>query len=59
MKIVTINQMRQIEQECVQFGLPTDVLMENAGKASAEEVRQILGNIKQQHIPRRSMERNV
>ena len=50
MKIVTSEQMRQIEQECAKIGLPTDVLMENAGKAVAEEVRQILGKINQQHI---------
>ena len=50
MKIVTTNQMRQIEQECAKAGLPTSVLMENAGKAVAEAVRQILGAIDQQHI---------
>jgi len=50
MKIVTVEQMRQIEQKCAEIGLPTDVLMENAGKAVAEEVRRILGNIKQQRI---------
>jgi len=42
--------MRQIEQECAEIGLPTDELMENAGKAVAEEVRQIMGNIDQQRI---------
>ncbi|MFC1903936.1 NAD(P)H-hydrate dehydratase [Chloroflexota bacterium] len=50
MKIVTSEQMRDIEQACAKTGLPTDVLMENAGKAVAEEVRKILGAIKQQHI---------
>ncbi|MCL0057538.1 NAD(P)H-hydrate dehydratase [Dehalococcoidales bacterium] len=50
MKILTTSQMRQIEQECAQIGLTTDVLMENAGKAVAEEVRQILGTIDKQHI---------
>ena len=35
--------MRRVEQECAKLGLPPDVLMENAGKAVAEEVRQILG----------------
>ena len=50
MKIVTIDQMHRIEQECTQVGLPTDMLMENAGKAVAEEVRQILGTVNQQHI---------
>ena len=47
MKIVTSDQMRHIEQECAKIGLPTHVLMENAGKAVAEEVRRILGNINQ------------
>jgi len=50
MKIVTSEQMRQIEQECARIGLPTDVLMENAGKAVAEEARRILSTIDQQHI---------
>ena len=42
MKIVTAEEMRQIEQECASIGLPTDVLMENAGKAVAEEIKNIL-----------------
>lgn len=50
MKIVTVEQMRQIEQKCAETGLPTDVLMENAGKAVAEEVRRILSSIRQQRI---------
>jgi len=49
-KILTSSQMRQIEQECTKIGLSTDVLMENAGKAVAEEVRQILGAIDKQYI---------
>jgi len=50
MKILTTSQMRQVEESCAQIGLTTDVLMENAGKAVAEEVRRILGSIDQQHI---------
>jgi len=50
MKIVTSEQMRQIDQECAKVGLPTNVLMENAGKAVAEETRRILGTIDQQSI---------
>ena len=50
MKIVTADQMRQIDRECGNIGLPTNVLMENAGKAVAEGVRQILGTTDQQHI---------
>lgn len=50
MKIVTADQMRQIDETCGTIGLPTDVLMEKAGKAVAEEVKQILGDITQQRI---------
>jgi len=49
MKILTASQMQQIEEECAKIGLTTDVLMENAGKAVAEEVKKILGNIDKQH----------
>ncbi len=50
MKILTANQMRQVEQECASIGLSTSVLMENAGRAVAEEVRKILGTIDERHI---------
>ena len=50
MKILTTDQMRQAEQGCAQIGLPVDTLMENAGKAVAEEARRILGIIGGQHI---------
>jgi len=50
MKVVTADQMRRIDQECIQAGLPVSVLMENAGKAVAEETRRILGAANQQHI---------
>ncbi len=50
MKIVTGEQMHQIEQKCARTGLPTSLLMENAGKAVAEEVRRILSAIDRQHI---------
>lgn len=49
MKIVTAEQMRHIEEECARIGLPPDVLMENAGKAFAEEVRRMTGT-GQQHF---------
>ena len=42
--------MRQVEEECAKIGLPPSVLMENAGKAVAEEVREILGTINRQRI---------
>ena len=50
MKILTTSQMRQVEQECASIDLPPSVLMENAGKAVAEEVRRILGTIDSQNI---------
>jgi hydroxyethylthiazole kinase-like uncharacterized protein yjeF len=49
-KILTRAQMHLLEENCARIGLTTDILMENAGKAVAEEVRRILGNIKRQHI---------
>jgi hydroxyethylthiazole kinase-like uncharacterized protein yjeF len=49
-KILTTSQMRQVEQDCADIGLPPDKLMENAGKAFAEEVRKILGDIKKKVV---------
>jgi hydroxyethylthiazole kinase-like uncharacterized protein yjeF len=49
-KIITTSQMRQVEQDCAGIGLAPGKLMENAGKAFAEEVRRILGNLKKQRI---------
>lgn len=45
MKIVTSEQMRKIDRECIRRGTPGHVLMENAGRAVAEEARRILGPI--------------
>ncbi len=50
MKIVTSDEMRRIEQDCAGINLPPSQLMENAGKAIAEEVRRILDHINRQHI---------
>ncbi len=50
MKILTAEQMKQIDQECARLGTPTSVLMENAGKAVAEETRRYLGTMENQHI---------
>ena len=50
MKIVTSEQMRQIERECARLDLPPGALMENTGKAIAEEVRRIVGKINQPSI---------
>lgn len=45
MKLVTINQMRQLEQRAEKIGLPSHILMENAGMAVAQEVWKLQGNI--------------
>ncbi|UCB42846.1 MAG: NAD(P)H-hydrate dehydratase [Dehalococcoidales bacterium] len=50
MKVVTVEEMGQIEEVCAKIGLPSDILMENAGKAVAEQVRLRLGAIDQQHV---------
>ena len=50
MKVITVAQMRRAEEECARIGLPPSRLMENAGKAVAEEVRGILGAVSEQCI---------
>ena len=45
MKIVTADEMREIERRAAGIGLPWEVLMENAGKAVAQEIRQIWGRV--------------
>ncbi|MBN1176767.1 MAG: NAD(P)H-hydrate dehydratase [Dehalococcoidales bacterium] len=50
MKIVTAEQIRQIDRECIEGGMPQSTLMENAGKAVAEETRSALGPMNRQNI---------
>ncbi len=50
MKIVTSEEMRRIEQACAGIGLPPEVLMEEAGKAIAEEAGRILSDVSRQHV---------
>jgi len=50
MKILTAEQMRQIDQESIRLGTPASALMENAGKAVAEETQRSLGKMENQHI---------
>jgi NAD(P)H-hydrate epimerase len=50
MKIVTTEQMNQIDRECTRAGTPVSVLMENAGKAVAEETRHSLGALNAPHV---------
>jgi ADP-dependent NAD(P)H-hydrate dehydratase / NAD(P)H-hydrate epimerase len=50
MKIVTAEQMRGIEQECIRLGTPASALMESAGKAVAEEIRLSLRTLENQRV---------
>jgi NAD(P)H-hydrate epimerase len=50
MKIVTVSEMQKAERDCAQFGISTDMLMENAGEAVAKKVREIYGNLPQQNV---------
>ena len=50
MKIVTADQMREIESRAATIGLTSEVLMENAGLAIAIEIRKYLGDITSQNI---------
>lgn len=45
MKIVTVAQMHQIEDECASLGISTRRLMENAGRAVADRVAKLLSPI--------------
>lgn len=45
MKIVTAEQMQQIDRKAADIGLTTAILMENAGCAVAEEIKNIAGNL--------------
>ncbi len=44
MKVVTAEQMRDIDRAAASAGLTTDILMENAGRAVAEETRKFIGS---------------
>ena len=45
MKVVTAEQMREIDRQAASAGLTTEILMENAGRAVAEETKKLLGNV--------------
>jgi hydroxyethylthiazole kinase-like uncharacterized protein yjeF len=45
MKIVTAEQMRHIDRTAADMGLTTEILMENAGRAVAEETKKLMGKI--------------
>lgn len=50
MKIVTAEQMREIDRACEGINLPASLLMENAGQAFAEETVRIIGSAENQSI---------
>jgi hydroxyethylthiazole kinase-like uncharacterized protein yjeF len=50
MKIVTAEQMRQIDRECVARGILVSTLMENAGKSVATATRDHLGKVEGKHF---------
>jgi hydroxyethylthiazole kinase-like uncharacterized protein yjeF len=50
MKIVNVSQMQKAERDCSSFGISLDMLMENAGKAAAEEIRSLVGSIQKQSV---------
>ena len=50
MKVVTTDQMRQLEENAVKSGVTMEMLMENAGQAVADEVARIVEDIRQQQI---------
>lgn len=45
MKIVTSEQMREIENRAAMVGLTVEALMENAGRAIAEEIKKVVGGV--------------
>ncbi|MBM3155223.1 MAG: NAD(P)H-hydrate dehydratase [Chloroflexi bacterium] len=45
MKVVTAEEMRQIDRAASKIGIGTDFLMENAGRVVAEETRRFVGGV--------------
>ena len=50
MKVVTAEQMREIDRSAASIGLTTEALMENAGRAVAEETKELLGSVVGKHV---------
>ena len=50
MKVVTVEQMREIEKQAAAVGLPSEKLMENAGLAVAREVNKWIGKLAGRYI---------
>jgi len=45
MKVVTAEQMRNIDRSAANIGLTTEALMENAGRSLAEETKKLIGGV--------------
>ncbi len=50
MKIVNVAQMQQAERDSSRFNISLDMLMENAGKAVAEEIHKIIKDLHKQNV---------
>jgi len=50
MKVVTAEQMREIDRSAASIGLTTKALMDNAGRAVAEETKKLIGSVIGKHI---------
>jgi NAD(P)H-hydrate epimerase len=50
MKVVTAEQMREIDRSAASIGLPAEALMENAGRAVAEGTRKLIGSVIGKHV---------
>ncbi|MCK5577416.1 MAG: NAD(P)H-hydrate dehydratase [Dehalococcoidales bacterium] len=50
MKVLTADEMRRAEEGCARLGITTDMLMDNAGQAVADEVGRILCGVNNRQI---------
>ena len=50
MKVVTVEQMKELEAATESRGTSTDTLMQNAGLAVAQRARSLLGEMKGEHV---------
>lgn len=50
MKVLTADEMRRAEEDCARLGVTTDMLMDNAGQAVADEVGRILCGVNNRQI---------